>query len=86
MVAINTSQQAERGNNVFLLTTARLLMVLGLAFIARSLYQLSHTPGQDSLQRLCQLPDLPQSRQVEIGYPEMACPRDRWTEPCRSER
>ena len=53
MAAINSSQQAERGNNIDILTTAHLLMVLGLAFLARSLFQLSHIPTHDSLQRLC---------------------------------
>ncbi|CAF9934234.1 MAG: hypothetical protein ALECFALPRED_005891 [Alectoria fallacina] len=44
---MNISQQADWGNNVYLLTTTRILMVLGLAYPARSFYQLSHILARD---------------------------------------
>lgn len=49
MAVMNTSQQA--GTNVYLLTTARILMVLGLVYLARSLYQFAYTRARDSLRR-----------------------------------
>lgn len=49
MAVMNTSQQA--GNNVYLLTTARILMVLGLVYLARSLYQFAYTRARGLLRR-----------------------------------
>ncbi|CAD6592931.1 MAG: hypothetical protein ASARMPREDX12_007127 [Alectoria sarmentosa] len=40
MDAINPSQQDNWENNIYLLTTTRILMALGLTFLVRSVYQL----------------------------------------------
>ena len=40
MDTINPSQQGSWENNVYFLTTTRILMALGLTFLIRSVYQL----------------------------------------------
>lgn len=40
MNTINTSQQANWENNVYILSTTRVLMAVGVTFLIRSIYQL----------------------------------------------
>lgn len=72
MAVMNTSQQA--GNSVYLLTTARILMVLGLVYLARSLYQFAYTRARGSLRRAYRAgePQVPReatgNERIEFNY------------------